>query len=186
MQPPEVLSPPFPLCFLARVTTEQTIGLVLALILMAIGCLGSVLPGIPSTPLVLIVAIGHKLYFREASAGWVVLTLLALTTALSLVMDYLASIYGAKRFGATRKGMVGAIVGGIVGLFFNLPGILLGPFIGSAIFELMGGREFKPAMKAGVGATLGLFAGAVGKLVCCLAMVILFVISVVWNSLHTG
>jgi uncharacterized protein YqgC (DUF456 family) len=168
------------------VTAEQILGLVLALLVMGVGCLGSVLPGIPSTPLVLIVAVGHKLYFRESGAGWIALTLLILVTAVSLVMDYLASIYGAKRFGATRKGMAGAIVGGIVGLFFNLPGILLGPFIGAALFELFGGREFKPAMKAGLGATLGLLAGAAGKLVCCVAMMLLFGVSVIWNSLHAA
>jgi len=149
---------------------------------MGVGCLGSVLPGIPSTPLVLIAAIGHKLYFRETGAGWIVLTLLVLMTALSLVMDYLASIYGAKRFGATKSGMAGAIVGAIVGLFFNLPGILLGPFIGAALFEMAGGREFKPAMKAGLGATLGLFAGAIGKFICCAAMMVLFATNVLWRS----
>src|ERR1051325_2281041 len=165
-------------------TTEQIIGLAIALIIMCVGCLGSMLPGIPSTPLVLIAAVAHKLYFRETCIGWIVMTLLALITAFVLVMDYLASIYGAKRFGATKKGMLGAIVGGIVGLFFNLPGILLGPFIGAAIFELVGGREFKPALKAGLGATLGLFAGVIGKLVCCGAMMILFAADVLWRSLR--
>ena len=58
-------------------TYEQGIGLGLALLIMAIGCAGSVLPGIPSTPLVLIGAIGHKFYFKETGAGWIVLTLLA-------------------------------------------------------------------------------------------------------------
>ena len=165
-------------------TTEQIIGLAIALLIMAIGCLGSILPGIPSTPLVLIGAIAHKIYFKSMSAGWIVLTLLVLITALALVMDYLASIYGAKKFGATKKGMAGAIVGGIVGLFFNLPGIILGPFIGAVIFEMIGGREWKPAMKAGLGATLGLFAGAVGKLVCCLSMTTLFTVGVLWNTLR--
>jgi len=166
-------------------TTEQIIGLVVVLILMGIGCAGSVLPGIPSTPLVLAVAIGHKLYFHENSIGWLAIVMLTLITVIALVMDYLASIYGAKRFGATKKGMVGAIVGGIVGLFFAFPGILVGPFIGSALFELIGGREIKPAMKAGLGATLGLFAGAVGKLFCCLAMLGLFAVSVIWNTLDS-
>ena len=165
-------------------TAEQIVGLILSLLVMGVGCLGSILPGIPSTPLVLIVAVGHKLYFRDSSAGWITLTLLVLITGFAVVMDYLASIYGAKRFGATRNGMVGAIVGGIVGLFFNLPGILLGPFIGSALFELLGGREFKPAMKAGLGATLGLFAGAVGKLLCCFAMMMLFAASTIWHALR--
>jgi uncharacterized protein YqgC (DUF456 family) len=167
-------------------TTEQIIGLAIALLIMAVGCLGSVLPALPSTPLVLIAAIAHKLWFKSDSAGWVVLTLMFLITALALVMDYLATLYGAKRFGATKKGMFGAVVGGIVGLFFNLPGIILGPFIGATLFELMGGREWKPSARAGVGATLGLFAGAVGKLVCCLSMIILFIIGVLWNTLRAG
>jgi uncharacterized protein YqgC (DUF456 family) len=166
-------------------TTEQIIGLVVVLILMGIGCAGSVLPGIPSTPLVLAAAIAHKLYFRADSVGWLAIVLLTLIMAIALVMDYLASIYGAKRFGATKKGMAGAIVGGIVGLFFAFPGILIGPFIGSALFELIGGREFKPSMKAGLGATLGLFAGAVGKLLCCFAMLGLFAVSVLWNTLDS-
>ena len=167
-------------------TTEQIIGLALTLLVMCIGCLGSVLPGIPSTPLVLIAAIGHKLYFRETGAGWIVLTLLVLITALTFVMDYLTTVYGAKQLGATKKGMAGAIVGGIVGLFFNLPGILLGPFVGAVIFEMIGGREWKPAAKAGVGATLGLLAGALGKIVCCAAMMLLFAVNVIWRSLHAG
>src|SRR5688572_7716405 len=98
-------------------TTEQIIGLAIALLIMAVGCLGSVLPALPSTPLVLIAAIAHKIYFKSASAGWLVLTLMFLITALALVMDYLATLYGAKRFGASKKGMFGAVVGGIVGLF---------------------------------------------------------------------
>ena len=167
-------------------TPEQTIGLIIALLLMAVGCLGSVLPALPSTPLVLIAAIAHKLYFKSASAGWLVLTLIVLITAVALVMDYLATLYGAKRFGATKKGMFGAIIGGIVGLFFNLPGIILGPFVGATLFEFMGGREWKPSAKAGVGATLGLFAGAVGKLVCCLSMIVLFIVGVLWNTLRAG
>ena len=167
-------------------TTEQIIGLALTLLVMCIGCLGSFLPGIPSTPLVLIAAIGHKFYFRDMGAGWIVLTLLIFITAVTFVMDYLTSIYGAKQFGATKKGMAGAIVGGIVGLFFNLPGILLGPFVGAVIFEMIGGREWKPAAKAGVGATLGLLAGAIGKIVCCVAMMLLFAANVIWRSLNAG
>lgn len=167
-------------------TTEQILGLALTLLVMGIGCAGSVLPGIPSTPLVLAAAIGHKLYFKAASIGPFTIVFLVGVTALALVMDYLATVYGARRFGAGKKGMVGAIVGGLVGLFFNLPGIILGPFIGATLFEMMGGTEFKPAMRAGLGATLGLFAGAVGKLVCCAAMIGIFCASVLWHSLSNG
>ena len=165
-------------------TTEQIIGLILALLLMVVGVAGSILPGLPSTPLVLLGAIAHKLYFGPTGVAWWVMTILALITVISLIVDYVASVYGAKRMGATWRGAVGAMVGGLVGLFFNLPGILLGPFVGAVLFELAGGREWKEASRAGVGATLGLLAGTIGKLACCIAMMGLFSVNVVVRSLH--
>jgi hypothetical protein len=165
-------------------TTEQIIGLSIALLVMCLGVAGSILPGLPSTPLVLIAAISHKLYFGETGAAWWVIGILAGFTLLSLVMDYLATVYGAKRLGATWRGAVGAVVGGLIGLFFNLPGILLGPFIGATAFEMIAGRNFKDSSHAGVGATLGLLAGAIGKLACCVAMMALFAVSVIYRSLQ--
>ena len=165
-------------------TTEQIIGLLLAWLVMCMGVAGSILPGLPSTPLVLIAAIGHKIYFGTTGVAWWIVVLLVGITAISLIVDYAASVYGAKRLGATWRGVVGAIVGGLIGLFFNLPGILFGPFIGAALFELAGGREWKNASRAGVGATLGLLAGTIGKLFCCLAMVGLFTVNVIYRSLE--
>jgi len=165
------------------VSTEQIIGLTIALLIMAVGVAGSILPGVPSTPLVLLSAVAHKLYFGPAGVGWIVMSVLAALMALSLVMDYTASVYGARRLGATWRGATGAIVGGLVGLFFSLPGILLGPFLGALAFEMAGGRKLKESSRAGVGATLGLLAGALGKVFCCLAMMGLFAADVIYRSL---
>ncbi len=166
----------------AGMTTEQIIGLVLALLVMCVGLIGSVLPALPSTPIVLLTGIGHKLYFGEAGAAWWVLGVLGAIVAVSLTLDYAASLYGAKKLGATWRGAVGAVVGGLVGLFFNLPGILLGPFLGAVLFELAGGRDWRDSSKAGLGATLGLLAGALGKLASCIVMMLVFTISVVLRS----
>src|SRR5690349_7099802 len=163
-------------------TTEQIIGLILALFVMFVGLAGSILPGLPSTPLVLLGAIGHKLYFGPTGGAWWVLVVLAAMTVVSLVLDYLASVYGAKKLGATWRGAVGAIVGGLIGLFFNLPGILLGPFVGAFLFEMAGGREWKSSSRAGVGATLGLLAGAIGKLACCVAMMALVTVTASYRA----
>jgi uncharacterized protein len=163
-------------------TTEQIVGLILALLVMLVGVAGSILPGLPSTPFVIAAAVGHKLYFGPTGPAWWVFAILAGLTALSLVLDYLASVYGAKRLGATRGGAIGAVVGGLVGLFFGVPGILLGPFIGAVAFEMAGGRDWKASGRAGVGATLGLLAGAVGKLACCIAMMGLFTVNVIYRS----
>ncbi len=163
-------------------TTEQIIGLVLALLVMCLGLVGSVLPGLPSTPIVLLTGFGHKLYFRESGPAWWIIGVMAAIVLTSLLVDYAASVYGAKKLGATWRGMAGAIVGGLVGLFFNLPGILLGPFIGAVLFELAGGRDWRESSKAGVGATLGLLAGAIGKIACCVIMMTLFASNVIFRS----
>ena len=163
-------------------STEQIIGLLLAVLLMSVGVLGSLLPGIPSTPLVLAAAITHRLYFGERGASLWVLGLLLGWTILSLLMDYLMSVWGAKKFGASRRGVIGAILGGVIGIFFSLPGILLGPFLGALVGELTGGRKLKAASLAGFGALLGLLAGSVGKLLCSLGMLLVFVVNVLWRS----
>lgn len=165
-------------------TAEQIIGLSLALFIMCVGLGGSVLPGLPSTPLVLAAAIGHRLYFGATSASNLVLGVLIVLTLLSLAMDYLTSMFGAKKLGASWRGVLGAMVGGLIGIFFSLPGIILGPFLGALAFELAGGRDFKDSSRAGLGAMLGLLVGAIGKLACCLAMMGLFTVNVVVRSLN--
>ena len=85
-------------------TTEQIIGLILTLLVMFAGLAGSILPGLPGTPLEMLAAIGHKLYFGPTGAAWWVLVTLGGLTAISVLVDYAASIYGAKRLGATWRG----------------------------------------------------------------------------------
>ena len=163
-------------------TADQILGLCLALGVMLLGLLGSVLPVLPGTPVVFAAALLHRLWFGEKSASLTVLVILALLMTLSIAMDLLAGFVGARKLGASWRGAVGAGVGGLIGIFFSLPGILLGPFLGAVAFEMFGGREWREASRAGLGATLGLFAGAVGKLACCLAMIGVFVASVVWHA----
>jgi uncharacterized protein YqgC (DUF456 family) len=165
-------------------SVEQMTGFFIALVLMCAGLAGSIVPGLPGPPLVLLAAIGHRLYFGQASASTAVLVILVLLTLLSLALDYLASMLGAKKLGATWRGILGAVLGAFFGIFFGLPGIILGPFLGALAFEMAGGREFNEAARAGVGAMLGLFLGALGKLACSAAMIGLFAVSV-WSRSGT-
>jgi uncharacterized protein YqgC (DUF456 family) len=164
------------------VTAAQIIGLIVALVLMLAGSLASIIPGIPGTPIVLITAILHRLYFGPASVNNWVLGGLVFLTVVSVILDYTASMAGAKKLGARRWGVIGAMAGGLVGIFFGLPGVILGPFLGAVLFELIGGYKLKPAAKAGAGALLGLFAGAVGKIAICVLMMILFAGDVILRS----
>lgn len=161
---------------------EQILGLVLALLIMGAGLVGSVLPGLPGPPLVLAAAIGHRLYFGANGVGNVVLGLLVLLTLLSIALDYLASLFGAKKLGATWRGVLGAALGALFGILAPPVGLLIGPFVGATLLEWAGGRELKQAGKAGLGAFLGFLAGAVGKVACCVAMIALFTLSVAFNA----
>ena len=163
---------------------EQIIGISLTLIVMLIGLIGSVVPVLPGTPVVLIAAVCHRLYFGEASISNFFLMVLVLLTLLSLVLDFVASTLGAKKFGATWRGMTGAVIGGIIGLFFNIPGIILGPFLGAMILEMTGGKEFKIAAKAGAGAVVGLLLGVVGKFSICVMMIALFATNTIYRTLN--
>lgn len=148
----------------------------LTLLLMLVGVVGCVFPGIPGTPLIFAVAVGHRLIVGPAGAPTWVLIVLGVIACLSLALDFVAAFFGAKKLGATRWGMTGAVLGGLIGLFAGPVGILLGPFIGAFSLEWFAGREWREAAKAGAGATLGLFVGAVGKLACATGMVLLFVV----------
>lgn len=162
-------------------TTPEILWFTLALLLMLVGLAGSVLPGLPGTPLIFAIAVGHRLVVGPSGATWWVLLVLGLVALVALAADYAASLYGAKTLGATRRGLIGAGLGGLVGLFLGPFGILLGPFVGAFSFEFLGGREWRESAKAGAGATLGLFVGALGKLACSVGMILLFAANILWR-----
>lgn len=162
-------------------SAAELTGLLLAGVVMLAGLIGTLVPGIPGAPLILVAAIVHKLYFGVDGASYFALAVLLGLTILSMVLDFLGSLLGAKKLGATWRGMAGAIVGAIVGLFFSLPGLILGPIIGAFLFELLGGREWRESAKAGAGALIGMLLGAVGRIVCCVLMIVVFGLSVLWN-----
>jgi uncharacterized protein YqgC (DUF456 family) len=162
----------------------EILGFALAVLVMGVGLIGTVVPGIPGAPLILVAAVGHKIYFRDAGASYFALGVLALLTVLSLVLDFLGTMFGAKKLGATWRGITGAMIGAVVGLFFSLPGLILGPIIGAFLFEWAGGREWKESARAGAGAMLGMVLGALGKAACCVMMIAIFAFSVILNSAH--
>ena len=163
-------------------TTQEIIGFIIAEGFMVIGAFGSMLPAIPSTPVVFLAALGHKIYFGDNSISYLILAILGAITLFSLVMDYIASLVGARKLGATWRGVAGALIGGILGLFLGPWGILIGPFIGALTFEMMGGRQFEEASKAGFGALLGIVAGTLGKFICAIAMASLFAANIIWRA----
>jgi len=107
--------------------------------------------------------------------GPVPLVLLFALTVLVYVVDFVSGSYGAKKLGATRRATWGAFFGAIVGVFFGLAGIIVGPFAGAVLGEYTARRDLKAAGKAGAGTWFGLALGAAAKVGLVFAMLTLFV-----------
>lgn len=149
-----------------------------ALVLMAIGLIGTVLPVFPGTALILGAAVLHRwMLGPEKSVGWWTIGGLVLLTLLSYGIDFAGGVFGARRFGATRWGMFGALLGAIVGIFFSLPGLILGPIVGAIVGELIGGKRLVDAGRAGWGTLLGNLAALLGKLGIAFGMVCWFLVA---------
>ena len=153
------------------------LGWVLSLGLLAVGFVGVWLPAIPGLPLMALGAFVHKLLVPGVLSWWTV-GAFAAVAVLGFVFDFFATAITSRRAGATRAGVWGAVAGGLVGLFFGLPGLLLGPVVGAALGELvLSRRSPKEAVKAGVGAGLGVLVGSLGKGLMALFLLGLFLLN---------
>lgn len=138
------------------------------------GVVGAVLPFVPGAPLILAGAVIYAVATDFAPVGWGRLAILGALTVLGFVLDYVASALGARRFGGSRWAVVGALAGGIVGVFFGPLGLLLGPVVGAVAGELIRSGQLAGSLRTGIGAVVGLVAGAIAKFGLALAMVGLF------------
>jgi uncharacterized protein YqgC (DUF456 family) len=151
----------------------------LTIVLFAVGLIGTVLPVLPGTTIILAAAIIHRLVLgAEKSIGWKTIVALVLLTLLSYVFDFLGSYFGAKYFGATKWGAVGAILGALVGLFLGLIGLFVGPVIGAIAGEVIAGKRMIDAGRAGWGSLLGNLGAMIAKLIIALAMITIFLVNV--------
>lgn len=149
----------------------------LAIVLIGIGLAGVVLPAIPGPPL-LFAGLFLAAWMEDfVYVGKWTLVILAFLAVLTYGVDFWAAMFGAKRFGASKRAIVGALVGTIVGLFLGFPGVLFGPFIGAVIGELSVRRNLEDAARAGFGATIGLVLGVALKVALALSMIGVFAVA---------
>jgi len=152
----------------------QTLYYVLAVILILVGIAGVILPALPGLPLVFAGMLLAAWAGDFQQIGWLPLVVLGVLTLVSVAVDFFATLVGAKRVGASRKALLGAVVGTFAGLFFGPVGLFAGPFVGALLGELWHGRELGKAAKVGLGTWLGILLGTVLKLGLAFAMLGLF------------
>lgn len=149
---------------------------VLAASLILTGLAGMVLPLLPGAPLLFLGLVIGAWAEGFTHVGYGTLGVLAGLTLLTYVVDFLSGALGAKRFGASKRAMIGATIGALVGLFMGVMGIIVGPFIGAVIGELTAKRTLSDAGYAGVGTTLGLVVGIAIKLLIGVTMIVIFLV----------
>lgn len=148
---------------------------VLAIALIVVGVVGTFLPVLPGALLVfggMLLAAWIDDFQR---VGWITIVILGALTLLVFIVDFVAGVMGAKRVGASKLAIVGAAIGTVVGMFFGLVGILIAPFIGAVVGEIIARGQLAPAARVGFGTWIGLLAGTLAKFALVLAMVGVFV-----------
>ncbi|AKA35349.1 DUF456 domain-containing protein [Flagellimonas lutaonensis] len=155
--------------------------LLIGFLLMLVGILGSFLPVLPGPPISWVGLL--LLYLTKAVPdNWWVLGI-TLVIALGItILDYVIPAAGTKRFGGSKAGMIGTIVGLLVAIFFPILGplgIIIWPFIGALAGELINKADQKTAMKAAFGSFVGFLTGTFLKFVLTTAYLVFFIVIMV-------
>lgn len=153
--------------------------LIIVLIFMFLGLLGTFLPFLPGIPLIFVSITAYAWYegFNLITPEWI--AFFAVLTVLSLVINYLATVLGAKHFGSSSYGIAGAFIGAVIGLFILPPlGIFIFPWLGAAIGEYVKNNDFKKALRAGLGAVAGIVSSMIFNIFLAATMILIFLIKV--------
>lgn len=148
--------------------------LIIAFILMLIGIIGCIVPGLPGTPIAYV-----GLWIAQATDrvnfSWQFLLIWGIVVIVVSVLDYVVPAWGTKQFGGTKWGVWGSTIGVFVGLFFGALGVILGPLVGAILFELiptvskgqLSSQAISAALRAGWGSFIGILFGTIIKLIAC-------------------
>ncbi len=155
--------------------------LIASVLVMFLGLAGSFLPVLPGPPLSWVGLLLLKFTsFVDISSSLLVIT--GIIALLVWVLDYIIPAIGTKKFGGTRYGMIGSTIGLLVGLLTPLPGdIILGPFLGALVGELINNNNTQTALKAAFGSFIGFLASTFIKFMVC-AIYLGIYIKIVWNN----
>ena len=142
-----------------------TVIFIIAFVLLILGLLGSIIPGLPGPPLSFIgILLIH--FFTGTQFSTSFLLTWAVIVILVFLLDYFMQVWGVKKFGGGRKAILGTFLGLFMGLLFPPVGLLIGPFIGAfigALLEVQGDNT--RALNVAIGSFIGFVTGTILKLV---------------------
>ncbi len=146
---------------------------------VVLGIIGAIMPGLPGAPLSYIgLLLLHFTSKIQYSVRFLVIMLLLVIAV--QILDYVVPGWCTKKFGGSRKGVIGSIIGLFVGLFAPIPyGFIIGPFLGAVIGELIEGRNTAEALKSGLGSFVGFILSTGVKLALGISFAVFYVKAVI-------
>ncbi|MCC7106323.1 MAG: DUF456 domain-containing protein [Chloroflexi bacterium] len=164
---------------------DNSLLILVTLLLLTVGIAGSVVPGLPGLPLVLLAVYVYAFGTGFRGVGITALTIVTVLGLLAMALSYLGNLVGARVFGASRAGMVGALVGLLAGMFLFPPfGVLVGPLVGAVAGELLAGRRPEQALRGGCGALVGYLTGSLLEMAASIS-VAAWLLQAAWSDLRT-
>ena len=145
------------------------IWIVAGLLLVLVGLAGSILPLLPGPPIAF-VGLLLQLFRSEHPFTSRFLWIWAGVVALILVLDYLIPIWGTKRFGGTKYGVWGCMLGFLAAFWMGPLGIIIGPFLGAFAGEMIAGQDSRKSFRAAMGSFVGFLLGSLLKIIACFLM----------------
>jgi uncharacterized protein YqgC (DUF456 family) len=162
------------------------LGWLLAGLIVIAGLAGTVIPALPGVPLVFTGLFVGAWIGNFETIGWFTIGILAILAIVAWAVDFLASALGTRYVGASSRAFWGATFGAIAGIFFGLPGIVLGPFIGAVLGELSGGSDLLQSSRSGLGAWLGMVVATAAKLAIAFLMIGIVIFKLVFSRVAGG
>lgn len=145
---------------------------IVSLVLMLIGLVGVILPFLPGVSLAWLGLFIYAIFTHFQNISLVAILVFLGLTIISTILDLIIPSLGAKKYKASKWGIIGAFLGSLLGVaFFNLPGVIIGPFLGALVGELLSRRTFKQATQSAFGAFLGFITGALIKTILIFIMI---------------
>ena len=151
--------------------------IIIAVLLCIIGIIGCIVPGLPGVPLNFIAMLLLQWAFQPYNIA--ILIVFGVLTVIVTVLDYMIPVWTAKRFGATKLGIWGSVIGMVAGIFFTPIGMILGTLLGAIIGDLIAGRTATQATRAGLGSLFGTLVTIGIKLTLAAAMTFIVVYGII-------
>ncbi|MEX0917098.1 MAG: DUF456 domain-containing protein [Candidatus Paceibacterota bacterium] len=150
----------------------------IVILLFLFGLAGTIIPGFPGISLIFGGVLLYTILNDFEAVSVLTVVLLGILTALTLLLDYLAGILGAKAGGGSWKAALAAGIGALIGGFiFAIPGILIGAFLGGLSGALLEGATREGAMKVALYSALGVLGSAVFQFVIGVTLIVVFFIA---------